>query len=294
VFGNNVVDSGIPVEVWRYYLLSIRPETSDAQFTWDGFVAANNNELLANLGNFVNRLSKFINTKYGGVIPNYRHGEEEETLKKDVNVLLQNYISCLESVKIRQGLKIAMEISARGNQYLQDNKIDNTLFAEKRQRCDSVVATAASLCYLLSALVYPYMPTTSDGILRILNLPNRKITTDWSGDDILCGHQIGHAEYLFKRIDDKKIDECRKLYSSQKSAAKAPIAKPSKVKKTSKQSDLILPPNPTPEMISVNDKIIAQGLLVRKLKAEKVSPAEITVAVNALLSLKKELSDLIS
>jgi methionyl-tRNA synthetase len=55
VFGNNVVESGIPVEVWRYYLLSIRPESSDSQFTWNGFQAANNNELLANLGNFVNR-----------------------------------------------------------------------------------------------------------------------------------------------------------------------------------------------------------------------------------------------
>ena len=50
VFGNDVVETGIPVEVWRYYLLNNRPESSDSQFTWKTFIASNNNELLANLG----------------------------------------------------------------------------------------------------------------------------------------------------------------------------------------------------------------------------------------------------
>lgn len=50
VFGNDVAETGIPVEVWRYYLLNNRPEANDSQFTWKGFIAANNNELLANLG----------------------------------------------------------------------------------------------------------------------------------------------------------------------------------------------------------------------------------------------------
>lgn len=49
VFGNNVMDSGIPVDVWRYYLLSVRPESNDSQFSWDSFITANNTELLANL-----------------------------------------------------------------------------------------------------------------------------------------------------------------------------------------------------------------------------------------------------
>ena len=59
VFGNDARDSGIPVAVWRYYLLSVRPETTDSTFSWDDFGARNNNELLANLGNFVSRTSKF-------------------------------------------------------------------------------------------------------------------------------------------------------------------------------------------------------------------------------------------
>ena len=67
VFGNNAQDSGISPSVWRYYLASVRPESSDSHFSWDDFVARNNSELLANLGNFVNRLIKFVNAKYNGL-----------------------------------------------------------------------------------------------------------------------------------------------------------------------------------------------------------------------------------
>jgi methionyl-tRNA synthetase len=292
VFGNNVVDSGIPVEVWRYYLLSIRPETSDSQFTWQGFQAANNNELLANLGNFVNRIIKFINAKYDGVIPEAQFEEPETKLLKEVNTHLESYIQSLEGVKIRQALRIVMDISACGNVYLQENKIDNTLFANNRKRCDTVVAVAANLCYLLSALVYPYMPSTCDGILRQLNLPLRKLTNTWSGQDIKAGLKIGKAEYLFKRIEDAKVEECRRLYSGQKPVAVEEPPKKQK-KQTKKAADPVLPAVLTPEMQIVQDKITVQGDLVRKLKTEKASANEIKAAVDSLLALKKELNDLI-
>ena len=159
VFGNHVQEIGIPAAVWRYYLLSNRPETSDSQFTWAGFVACNNNELLANLGNFVNRVVKFLKAKYDGVIPTYSITDPIEVkLVEDVNALLSQYVDSLENVKLRAGLKIAMDISARGNLYLQDNKIDNKLFANSRERCDTVISVAANLAYLVGALIYPFMP----------------------------------------------------------------------------------------------------------------------------------------
>jgi methionyl-tRNA synthetase len=286
------MDSGIPVEVWRYYLLSIRPETSDSQFTWQGFQAANNNELLANLGNFVNRLVKFINAKYDGVIPEYALGELEEKLVKEVNTHLQSYVESLEGVKIRQGLRTVMDISACGNAYLQDNKIDNTLFANNRQRCDTVVAVAANLCYLLSALIYPYMPSTSEGILRQLNLPLRKITDSWSAKDIKAGLKIGKAEYLFKRIEDAKVEECRRLYSGQKQAVAVP--EPKKRRTSKKPEAAVVPTEMTPEMQKIQDKITEQGNLVRKLKSEKGPADEVKKAVDELLALKKELASLVS
>ena len=64
VFGDNAQETGIPNEIWRYYLLSIRPEKSDSIFTWSDFAAKNNNELLTNIGNLCNRTFKFIDSKY--------------------------------------------------------------------------------------------------------------------------------------------------------------------------------------------------------------------------------------
>ena len=64
VFGNNAKDTGVSPDVWRYYLLSRRPETGDSEFKWSEFLDANNSDLLKNLGNFVNRVIKFMNAKY--------------------------------------------------------------------------------------------------------------------------------------------------------------------------------------------------------------------------------------
>ncbi|KAI8902889.1 tRNA synthetases class I (M)-domain-containing protein [Globomyces pollinis-pini] len=291
VFGNNVKDSGIPVEVWRYYLLSIRPETSDSQFTWNGFVAANNNELLANLGNFVNRAVKFVHAKYDGVLPSGTIGAPETALIKDVNVLLKSYIETLEAVKIRQGLRIVMEISTLGNRYLQESKLSNSLFADSRERCDTVIHTVINLCYLLSSLVYPYMPSTAAGILRQLNLPQRKITETWTARDILGGHQLGKSEYLFKMIDDSKADECRRLYSGQGPAPKE--EKKSKSRSKSKSVEPTIPTTLTPEMQEVKDRLDAQAGEVRRLKTEKADPSLVKEAVSLLLELKKEFNAII-
>ncbi|KAJ3047254.1 hypothetical protein HK097_011704, partial [Rhizophlyctis rosea] len=210
VFGINARDSGISADVFRYYLLSNRPESSDSNFTWDAFAACNNNELLANIGNFVNRVVKFLNAKYDGVIPQYTvDGPAEMKFVEDVNALLAQYVKHLEEVQLRAALKVVMDIGARGNLYLQENKIDNKLFATSRDRCDTVIASAANLAYLLSALIYPYMPGSSASILKQLNLPTRRIVESWTAKDILAGHVVGGAEYLFSIIEQKKVDELR-------------------------------------------------------------------------------------
>ena len=64
VFGDNAIETGIPSEVWRYYLLINRPESQDTIFLWNDFLAKNNNELLANLGNFSNRILKFVSSSF--------------------------------------------------------------------------------------------------------------------------------------------------------------------------------------------------------------------------------------
>lgn len=214
VFGNNAEATGIPPSVWRYYLMSVRPETSDSMFTWNEFITKNNSELLNNLGNFVNRGIRFIFSKYDGVIPKADFsGKLEVELVKDVNALLKQYIETMEAVKLRSGLGIAMAISARGNQYLQEANLSNALFDESRPKCDAVVATAANLIYLLSSLLGPYMPATAESICRQLNAPLRNIPDEFTMD-ILPGHVLGGAEYLFTKIDEKMEEVWKGKYGT--------------------------------------------------------------------------------
>ncbi|TPX62930.1 methionine---tRNA ligase [Powellomyces hirtus] len=300
VFGNHVQEVGVPVAVWRYYLLSNRPETSDSQFTWASFVTCNNNELLANLGNFVNRIVKFLHANYDGVIPTYDvSGAAETALVSDVNALLAQYVEALEGVKLRTGLKLAMDISARGNLYMQDNKIDNKLFANHRERCDAVVATAANLVYLLGSLIYPYMPTTAESIFRQLNLPMRRITDTWAATDILPGHTIGAAEYLFTIIKADKADAWRARYGgTQDGAAAAPAEsktskrKAAKAKAAAGGGGLTEAPEgveKTPVIVDFETRIKSAGDEVRRIKAEKKGGEELKSALDALLTLKKAL-----
>ncbi|RUP47024.1 tRNA synthetases class I (M)-domain-containing protein, partial [Jimgerdemannia flammicorona] len=305
VFGSNVMESGIPVEVWRYYLIASRPETNDSVFTWKEFIAKNNGELLNNVGNFVNRVIKFIGAKYDSVIPQFDLEEEtEKTLVKDVNALLQQYIEALEAVKIRAALNAAMAISQRGNQYLQDSKIDNTLFTNNRKRCDTVVGVTTNLIYLISALFYPYMPSTTDSILRQLNAPLRTIPDAWSLD-IDPGHRIGQAEYLFTKIDEKLEAVFKGKYGGNSaqaipatdaatavtSSATSTVGKKSSKKPSAPAAPVWSGPKPD-ELVALEKKVEEQGMVVRKLKAEGADKAKLQEELNSLLAIKKEVADL--
>lgn len=213
VFGNNAQDSGIPPSVWRYYLASVRPETSDSQFSWDDFQSRNNNELLANLGNFVNRIIKFVNSKYNGVIPKFdpKYLDDYEGTVKDLNNLINNYVTDLEAVHERRGLEHAMSISSRGNQFLQDNKMDNTTFNENPNKSDAIIGVGLNIVYLVASLIYPYMPEITKKINEMLNAPQLAIHDEFNLI-LQEGHNIGKAQYLFKRIDDTEIAKLRAKY----------------------------------------------------------------------------------
>lgn len=212
VFGNNAQETGIPPSVWRYYLATARPETSDTQFSWHEFVTRNNTELLANLGNFVNRLVKFVSAKFNKVVPEYDVSNlDYATISKDLNALLATYNEAMESVSERKGLETAMQISTRGNQFLQENKLDNSLLANNPEKAAAVIGVGVNIIYLLSAIFAPFMPETSTQILEQLNAPPRLIPNEFSLD-ILGGHNLGKPAYLFSRIDEAKIDEWKSKF----------------------------------------------------------------------------------
>ncbi|KAH6674125.1 tRNA synthetases class I (M)-domain-containing protein [Halenospora varia] len=234
VFGDSVKATGIPPSVWRYYLLANRPETGDTQFEWKSFIAANNSELLANLGNFVNRLIKFVNAKLDGVIPEFSPTHTEESFDfpnfiSEINALLAEYVADMEAVRLRAGLEKFMRVSARGNNLLA-GRLDNANLTGNPTRTHTIIGLALNLSYLLASLASPFMPSTATSIVEQLNAPLLSIPDKWTPDALPGGHKIGKAAYLFTRIDEKREAEWRTQYGGTQASRLA--EEEAKAKKT--------------------------------------------------------------
>ena len=211
-------------DVWRYYLLKNRPESGDTQFEWRSFIESNNSELLAKLGNFVNRIIKLVNSPkaYSGDVPSFSLKDIPISVSAsldEVTVLLKLYLSEMEAVHLRNGLLTAMKIAEAGNGLIQLNKLDNALIASQPELAALVTGTVINLIYLCSAIFEPYLPDTCKSIRQQLNVPFMQIPSEadiadngWLPTYIKPGHKIGKAEYLFSRIDEKKADEWKALF----------------------------------------------------------------------------------
>ncbi|KAL8711553.1 MAG: hypothetical protein Q9220_003963 [cf. Caloplaca sp. 1 TL-2023] len=253
VFGNNARDTEVPADVWRYYLLKNRPETGDTQFEWRAFIDHNNSELLAKLGNFVNRVIKLVNSKiYDSIVPDYsaRHSDAEfDKIKAEISSYLKQYLADMESVSLRAGIQSAMHIAQAGNNFLQSNGFDNRLAANEPEKAAAVTGIAINIIYLCASIFEPYLPATSRSILEQLQAPFLVIPDHWTADDIKPRHRIGQAKYLFSQIDPKKEDEWRTLFGgtqaerlkkeeeAARTAAKKAAAKARKAERKSKKPE---------------------------------------------------------
>ena len=220
VFGDSAQKTGVPSDIWRYYLLSHRPETSDSEFQWSSFIAANNNSLLKNLGNFVSRVVKFLNSKhYNSIVPKYTdcHDTSLDIWKDDVNNLLAQYIQELDAVRLRSALSMVLTISQKGNMFLQSNGLDNRLAEKEPSKCAVVIGLGTNLIHLLASLIAPYMPETAKSMNTQLCADPLPIPDYWHADSIKPGHEIGKAAYLFSHIKPEKEHEWRKAFGSDES-----------------------------------------------------------------------------
>ncbi|CAK5269357.1 unnamed protein product [Mycena citricolor] len=306
VFGPSTKETGIPPSVWRYYLLASRPEHADSMFSWTECIAANNNVLLNNFGNFVNRTLKFVSSQYDGVLPD--GGDAPGPLALDdavdakfieeVNGLLKAYTEAMDAVKIRLGLQTVMLLSGVGNTYLQSSGLNKTLMTENPARCAQVVARAVNLIYVLSTLIYPFMPATSDAILAQLNAPARAVPDALSAD-ILAGHTLGKPTHLFKRIEENMAEVFRQKFGgieAGQTEATAPALSKKQAAAAAKKAAAAKADVPkSPEYLALEAKIQAQGDQVRSLKSQPKSTeleSQIAAAVEVLKGLKLELSTL--
>ncbi|KAI0205601.1 methionyl-tRNA synthetase [Astrocystis sublimbata] len=132
VFGTAVKDTGVDIDVWRWYLLTQRPETKDSEFTWSAFVSANNDVLLQKIGNLAQRILKYIygdedkktkkkkGLRNGGFVTDNTYTEPQfQTLKENVNRELKVYLGHLEKLELRDGAKAVRSITNLGNELTQ-------------------------------------------------------------------------------------------------------------------------------------------------------------------------------
>jgi methionyl-tRNA synthetase len=186
VFGDQAAETGIPVEIFRYYLLSNRPETSDTIFKWSDLAEKNNNELLPNIGNLFNRLLKFLQKSKKTVEPAGELSEYDRATLEKLFALTKEYISEMEQVKLKNALKLAMEVSMIGNKYFQDTEFWS-LEKKDAQRFRSVINIACNVVRLVALLLEPFMPSIAAKVYQQLGIErNRR-------EEALLG-EIGRTE----------------------------------------------------------------------------------------------------
>uniref|UniRef100_A0A669EQE4 Methionine--tRNA ligase, cytoplasmic n=1 Tax=Oreochromis niloticus TaxID=8128 RepID=A0A669EQE4_ORENI len=272
VFGDMAKDTGIPSDVWRFYLLYVRPEGQDSAFSWADMALKNNSELLNNLGNFINRAGMFVTKFFEGCVPVMELQEEDKKLLALVSWELQQYIQLMDKIKIRDALKHILNISRHGNQYIQVNEPWKKIKGgdSERQRAGTVTGVSVNIACLLSVMLFPYMPAVSQTIRDQLNAPPSCINTMLEGNgtfvcSLSAGHRIGAVSPLFQKLEADQIEALKKKFGGQQRSV-CGDGEPS-----------------GPGESQAGEK-------VRALKAQKAEKAVITAEVAKLLDLKKQLA----
>lgn len=192
-------------DVLRYVLTANAPETKDNDFTWADFQARNNNELVAVLGNFVNRAMMLTHKYFEGKVP--ERGELAETdiaAFREINAAADRLTAALETFHFREGLKEAMEIARIGNRYLQETepwKVSKT----DMDRTATILNIALQICANIAVAFKPFLPFTADKLALMIGLGEQ--TWDQLGSDNIlpAGQQLAKPELLFEKIDDATI-----------------------------------------------------------------------------------------
>uniref|UniRef100_A0A2K6E668 Methionine--tRNA ligase, cytoplasmic n=1 Tax=Macaca nemestrina TaxID=9545 RepID=A0A2K6E668_MACNE len=286
VFGDMAQDTGIPADIWRFYLLYIRPEGQDSAFSWTDLLLKNNSELLNNLGNFINRAGMFVSKFFGGYVPEMVLTPDDQRLLAHVTLELQHYHQLLEKVRIRDALRSILTISRHGNQYIQVNEPWKRIKGSEadRQRAGTVTGLAVNIAALLSVMLQPYMPTVSATIQAQLQLPPPACSILLT--NFLCtlpaGHQIGTVSPLFQKLENDQIESLRQRFGGGQVRKAKTSPKPTVIETVTTAG---------PQQIqALMDEVTKQGNIVRELKAQKADKNQVAAEVAKLLDLKKQLA----
>ncbi|MGM5629546.1 methionine--tRNA ligase [Apibacter raozihei] len=200
----------------RYVLLANAPETKDNNFTWKDFQIKNNSELADNLGNFMNRVSVFINKYFDGKIPALTEGKKFQELKR-LSETAKEISGYIQKYEFRNGLNALMNLSHLGNKFFQERQPWKTIQTDIAETADTMFVAAQIAAYL-AQLSEPFIPFSSKKMMDGLQLSY----TEWDNLEegiilLQAGSEINKIPLLFEQIEDEAIQyQISKLEDSKK------------------------------------------------------------------------------
>ncbi len=215
----------------RYSLCANAPETKDNDFTWKDFQARNNNELVAILGNFVNRTMVLTQNYYQGITPamgSVVDDFDREALEQ-IDEIVKKVQASLDNFRFREAVKEMMTLARLGNKYLADTEPWKVIKTDE-ERVKTILFVSLQITANLSILMEPFLPFSALRLQAMLNLSGKNWDDLGKTDLLAPGHQINKPELLFSKIEDKEIqhqlDKLQATKTANQSATKT--AEPTK------------------------------------------------------------------
>ena len=205
------------VDPLRYYLASIMPETSDSDFTWEGFFAANNNVLVATLGNFVHRTLTITTRNFDGRVPD--PGELAQQDQEALDACEETFDDVAESIetrRFRRALYQAMELARVGNRYLDAEQPWKTVKSDP-DKAAKTLWTALNIISTLRTVFYPFIPFSSDKMHDLLGFDGATATDGWRRRVVEPGSPLSKPRPLFRKLDPEIVEEERARLVAQQS-----------------------------------------------------------------------------
>ena len=194
-------------DVLRYVLCANAPETKDNDFTWKDFQSRNNNELVAILGNFVNRAVVLTHNYFDGLVPpRGKLTSFDKDVIVEINTLKEKVETSLENYRFREALREAMNLARLGNKYLADTEPWKVI-KEDKTRVGTILNISLQITANLSILLAPFLPNTVKKLERIINIPTGKWKNIGEENLIQEGHTLNKPELLFEKIEDQAIQQ---------------------------------------------------------------------------------------
>ncbi|RMF28894.1 MAG: methionine--tRNA ligase [Candidatus Nitrosothermus koennekii] len=199
-----------PADYLRFYMASITPYSQeDLNFDWDEFAARINNELIANIGNFINRALSFTNKKFDSIVPEpSEYDSLDNNIIDSIKSIADEVGSLIFNNELDKGLKKILAFSNTLNQYFQAKEPWSD--REKAKNCIYISVNAVRS---LAILIAPYLPFSAENIWMQLNLKGSVFNEDWDSASkmlIKPNHRINKAKPLFKKVEEKDIEEQKK------------------------------------------------------------------------------------